>query len=334
MAAEPARRIIADPARIRAVIEQAQQSGFIVGEDGQRREIGRWSLTPDRGRLLGELCRAEGVGATLEIGMAWGLSTLYILEALAQAHPDASPHVVMDPYERERFHNGGLRAIRDADAEHMLEFYPEPSEIVLPRLIEQRRQFDLVFIDGDHRFDGVFVDAVLANKLLKPGAVMVLDDAWFDPVFLTCRFLETNYGYELIGAAKGGGEAGSAYRDAPRISESDGGFNPAFWRPQMRAYRKPLLERERGFFDFMRFELTDLDLPREAYKPRVNLLSHEALDAMSRGDSPAARRLLVRALRLDPLRAKTYFRLVRTLLPGWVARATSGPRHRPKKGVR
>jgi predicted O-methyltransferase YrrM len=333
-AADARREAAPEAARIRATIERIQETGIVAGGDGRRHEIGRWSLTPRRGRMLGDLCRAQGVKATLEIGMAWGLSTLYILEALADAHPDASCHVVMDPYERERFHDGGLSAVRAAGAEQMLEFYPEPSEIVLPRMLERGRQFDLVFIDGDHRFDGVFVDAVLANKLLKPGAVMVLDDAWFDPVYLTCKFLESNYGYELIGEVKGSGDTAQAYREAPRISDSEGALNPAFWRAQMRAYRKPLIERERGFFDFVRFELTELDLPREAYKPHVNLLSHDALDALARGEVRLARRLLMRALRLDPLRAKTYFRFVRTYLPGWMARATSGERRRAKQEAR
>jgi predicted O-methyltransferase YrrM len=333
-AADTAGGTAPDAARIRATIERIQGSGTVIGSDGLRHEIGRWSLTPRRGRMLGDLCRADGVKATLEIGMAWGLSTLYILEALADAHPDASCHVVMDPYEGERFHDGGLGAVRDAGAEQMLEFYREPSEIVLPRLLERGRQFDLVFIDGDHRFDGVFVDAVLANKLLKPGAVMVLDDAWFDPVFLTCKFLESNYGYELIGEVKGRGDTAQAYREAPRISGSDGDLNPAFWRAQMRAYRKPLVERERGFFDFVRFELTELDLPRAAYKPHVNLLSHDALNALAHGDERLARRLLMRALKLDPLRAKTYFRFVRTYLPAWMARATSGAGRRRKQEAR
>lgn len=328
------RAAAADPARIRAVIDRIQSSGIVTGGDGQTHEIGRWSLTPNRGRLLGQLCRAAGVEATLEIGMAWGLSTLYILEALADVHPDAAAHVVMDPFERERFYDGGLSAIREAGAEHMIDFAYEPSEIVLPRLLEQHREFDLVFIDGDHRFDGVFVDAVLANKLLRPGGVMVLDDAWFDPVFLTCRFLETNYGYELIGEVRHGGEAAPAYREAPKISEADGEMNPAFWRAQMRAYRKPTTERERGFFDFVRFELTELELPREAYRPHINLLSHDALAALERGDARLARVLLKRALKLDPLRAKTLFRLVRTYLPGWAARATSAAKNHRRKEAR
>jgi len=39
---------------------------------------------------------------------------------------------------------------------------------------------------------------VYADRLLAPGGVVVVDDSWADPVFLACRFLETNYGYTLL----------------------------------------------------------------------------------------------------------------------------------------
>jgi hypothetical protein len=43
-------------------------------------------------------------------------------------------------------------------------------------------QFDVIFIDSDHRFDGVLLDSALAWQLLRVGGYMVWDDyLWADP---------------------------------------------------------------------------------------------------------------------------------------------------------
>jgi hypothetical protein len=40
----------------------------------------------------------------------------------------------------------------------MVELHAEESQIALPRLLGEARRFHLAFVDGNHRFDGVFVD--------------------------------------------------------------------------------------------------------------------------------------------------------------------------------
>lgn len=40
----------------------------------------------------------------------------------------------------------------------LVEFHAEESQIVLPRLLAEARRFDLAFVDGNHRFEGVFLD--------------------------------------------------------------------------------------------------------------------------------------------------------------------------------
>jgi len=39
-----------------------------------------------------------------------------------------------------------------------------------------KQKFDFIYIDGDHRYEGVKRDIELAIPLLKPGGVMLLDD--------------------------------------------------------------------------------------------------------------------------------------------------------------
>jgi len=297
-----------DPGRIRARIEEIYRSTMVVGEDGVEYKVFPASVTPERGAFIRDLCRAEHAVRSLEIGMAWGLSTLFILEALAENGAGPTAHVVIDPFQSSRWHGAALRSAREAGAAAMLEFHEERSELLLPRLVDANRQFDFAFIDGNHRFDGAFVDLVFVDRLLKPGGVLIFDDVWCDPVYLVCRFAETNLGYTMVAAHP-------PRRQSSPASGPDSGM-------QMCAYRKPAQEPERGVFHFEPFF--------DGFARRKERsLRETGMRALGEGDRVTARRAFLDALRLAPLRFNTYSRLLRTFLPTPIARALTRHKHYP-----
>ncbi len=282
--------------RIRAQIEAIYRDGTILGEDGQRYTIKPTSVTPERGAFIRDLCGREQARTTLEIGMAWGLSTLFILEALAEQNASIS-HTVIDPFQTSRWYGAGRRAVHDAGWNDKVEILEEFSRVALARMETEKRQFDFIFIDGGHRFEDVFVDLIFADTLLKPGGIMIFDDSWFDPVFLTCRFAETNYGYMSAGDFPDR----SQERRRERIER----------RATIRALRKPVSASARGSFDFVPF-FEDFAADRSIEHSR---LAEQGLSALRAGNRIAARRAFIQMLRLDPYRLKTYSRLLRSFLP-------------------
>ncbi len=124
----------------------------------------------------------------VEIGMAYGVSTLSILTAL-----DENNHgrlISIDPYVG--WPTGRLVALNQVERagysdrhEHRHEF----SYTALPALIMNHTTPDLVYIDGNHNFDYAFVDCFLADKLLPVRGVMAFNDAGWRSVFKVIRFL-------------------------------------------------------------------------------------------------------------------------------------------------
>ena len=292
-------------ARIRARIDTIYSTQSVQGEDGVTYSIVPVSIPPDRGQFLLDICRAERAVNTLEIGMAWGLSTLHILQGLLENGLNQARHVVIDPWEAQIYHNAALRILRELGIDRNVEFYPEPSGIVLPRLAAHGRRFDLAFIDGDHKFDSVFIDLFYVDQLLKPGGVALFDDMGWDGVHLACRFAETNYGYESIGELP-----------RPKVSEKSG-------RPVIRAYRKPLEPIERDQFHFVPF-FDNFVSNRFGSHLNASSLRFQGLTALRDCRRAQARRYFCQALALEPLHLKTYFRLLRTFLPMWLVRPLSG----------
>ena len=97
-----------DSERIGAFIARIYDEGSVTGADGSTFDIRPLSVTPERGRFITDLCRSEGVCAALEIGMAWGLSTLCILAALTANDASRAAHVVTESFSNGELSPGGF----------------------------------------------------------------------------------------------------------------------------------------------------------------------------------------------------------------------------------
>jgi predicted O-methyltransferase YrrM len=139
----------------------------------------------------------EGAARTIEIGLGYGISALFVCEGLLSNGDAAASHVVVDPYQATRFGGCGLQVLEEAGLAWLVEHHPEESQIALPRLLSERRHFDLAFVDGNHRFDGIFLDLVYLGRLLHPGAIVVVDDYQLPAVARAASFCLTNLGWTL-----------------------------------------------------------------------------------------------------------------------------------------
>jgi predicted O-methyltransferase YrrM len=139
---------------------------------------------PDRfshvGRSTGELLQRVIADlqpkVSLEIGLAYGVSTLFICEAIA-ALPDPGVHIILDPFQNGKWRGVGLKNLERAGFGRLVEFHEERSELALARFVAEGRRVDFAFIDGLHRYDQAFVEFYFVNRLLRPGGVVLFDDA-------------------------------------------------------------------------------------------------------------------------------------------------------------
>jgi predicted O-methyltransferase YrrM len=149
------------------------------------------AIGPTEGAALSEWVRREGALRTIETGLGYAVSTLFICEGLLANGPGGR-HVAIDPNRLDsldRLEEGGVR--------DLVEFYPEESQIVLPRLLSEGRRFDLAFIDGNHRFEGAFLDLVYCGRLLEPGAVAFVDDMQLPAIRRATSFCVSNLGWTI-----------------------------------------------------------------------------------------------------------------------------------------
>jgi predicted O-methyltransferase YrrM len=149
------------------------------------------------GALLAEIVGLVDPSTSLEIGMAYGISTLHVCEALsALGHP--ARHIVMDPFQSTQWRGIGLKNLARAGFDSLIEFHERRSELVLPALLEKETTIDFALVDGWHTFDQVMVEFYYIDRLLRVGGVVVFDDADRPSVNRVVRYALNYPGYEAF----------------------------------------------------------------------------------------------------------------------------------------
>lgn len=155
------------------------------------------SVTPAEAEALRRWVERERAARTIEIGLGYGVSALAVCEGLVRNAGDDARHVVIDPFQETRFGGAGLRLLEEAGVAALVELHREESQLVLPRLVAEGRRFDLAFVDGNHRFDAVFLDLVYLGRLVRGGGIVFLDDYQLPAVARAVSFCTTNLGWTL-----------------------------------------------------------------------------------------------------------------------------------------
>ncbi len=169
-----------------------------VLEDSQGNLINPFpTATPyDTGMIFKELIQKNHLERTLEIGMAYGLSTMFI----CQSHHDkgSGSHIAIDPFQSTMWKSIGMLNIKRAGLSEKLQLFEAFSYEVLPQLLAEGKKIDFAFIDGSHQFDYTLVDFFYVDKLLEVGGYVVFDDIWMPGIRKVLYFILKNRGYEIV----------------------------------------------------------------------------------------------------------------------------------------
>jgi len=148
--------------------------------------------------ILRDTLVAESARVVIEVGLAYGSSALAIGEALCATGIADVSHIVIDPFQETAYDNVGWDALKAAGLAEHTRFVGEASSVVLARLTANGLVADAAFVDGSHRFHEVFVDLYFLRKLVRPGGLVILDDASWPSVATAVRYFELNLGWRPV----------------------------------------------------------------------------------------------------------------------------------------
>jgi len=191
-------KLAGSAARIRSIIDRLIADGSMIAEaDGSTHDVRAVAISAGEGEALKRWVLREKASKTIEIGLAYGVSALYICEGLIESGDPHARHVVLDPFQARRFANCGLQVLEEGGVRSLVEYHDEMSQIALAGFLKEGRQFDLGFVDGNHRFDSAFVDLFYLGRLLRKAGVILLDDYNLPGIRRAVSFFLTNLDWSV-----------------------------------------------------------------------------------------------------------------------------------------
>jgi predicted O-methyltransferase YrrM len=200
---------------VNPVLEDIYRTGRCFDLTGRERKV--TGAVPRKDALiLQDMVRFVKAKTTLETGVAFGLSTLAICEALAEGRtstdyadytdssgPDSgrgsqAKHYGVDPEQNTVHAGAALASLKRAKLDSVFELLEGPSHLMLPKLLEKGVVLDLGFIDGWHTFDYTLLDFFYIDKMLRPGGVVLLHDRSWPSKQKVIRFIMTHRRYKEL----------------------------------------------------------------------------------------------------------------------------------------
>ena len=125
---------LGDPGAIplNPILADILSSGTVQTADGRNR-IAHGRISEDVGHLLQRMIREQKPKVSIEVGLANGVSALFLCEALTEV--EASKHYVIDPNQSSQWNSIGIQNLERAGYGGLIELREEPSYLALPTLL-------------------------------------------------------------------------------------------------------------------------------------------------------------------------------------------------------
>jgi len=171
------------------------RAGEVVATDGSHIPL-HSGVSEQEGLFLTSLVREVRPRVSLEIGLAFGISALFLCDELQKV--GAERHIVIDPCQSSDWKNVGIENLRRAGVIDLVDFHESPAHLALPKLLQEGIEVDFAFIDGLHTFDHALLDFYYGDLLLRVGGMLVFDDANWPALRSVIRFVLRNRRYRPV----------------------------------------------------------------------------------------------------------------------------------------
>ncbi|MFZ0637855.1 MAG: class I SAM-dependent methyltransferase [Candidatus Acidiferrales bacterium] len=180
--------------------EEILKTGRVKTVDGRKTVRVQSETSPTICEFLKTLVVETTARVTLEVGLAFGVSALFICEGLREA--GGQRHIAIDPNQTTQYQGIGIENARRAGFGDLVELREEASYVVLPELLASGVELDFAYIDGWHTLDYALVDFFYVDLMLKVGGIVAMDDCYFNGVHPVCRYIATNRAYRVRGVVE------------------------------------------------------------------------------------------------------------------------------------
>lgn len=170
---------------------------------------------------------------TLELGLGEaGSVTVFAACHKTLGHAPAQQHVAIDPFQYSLSKGRGGQLLECAGLAGYVETVISSAQIALPKMVEERRSFGIIYIDAAKRADDIMCMFYFAKLMLDKGGFLLIDDCACPGVRSLLRHIARNERKFFEGVPR------SHYRDVGTIGEIIFCVAKRFGKVNMAAFRK------------------------------------------------------------------------------------------------
>jgi predicted O-methyltransferase YrrM len=200
---------------LNTLIEILETGTIEINSTGER--VTLHSHTPKgQGLFLQQMYDLVKPSKSLEVGLAYGISTLFILEKCRQYNSAEKCHVIIEPFP---WGNTALYNITKEGLEKYIDIRNELSDKVIPSMYLNNDRIQFAYVDTTKVFDTVLQDFYFIDKILDVGGIIIIDDASTGGINMVIRFISTLPHYKAVGKFDQQ-QSGKLYSIGERIFEA------------------------------------------------------------------------------------------------------------------
>jgi predicted O-methyltransferase YrrM len=141
-----------------------------IRRSSQEQGLPAIEVSAQQGKLLTLLVQLSAAQSVLELGTLGGYSTVCLARGVGKTGYVATVENNPEYAAAARIH------LKQAEVYNRVDLFEGEALNVLYNLGTQGRNFDFVFIDADKEHNWTYVQTVLAQHLVKPGSVIMVDN--------------------------------------------------------------------------------------------------------------------------------------------------------------
>lgn len=168
-----------------------------INEQGDRIPL-HSNTSKDQGLFLQRIFDKVKPARSLEVGFAYGISSLFILEKHRENGSTDGAHIVIEP--DSYWGNAAVYNIEKEGLSNYLQIHKDYSDKILTKLFQENYRIQYAYVDTTKQFDVIMQDFYFINKILDVGGVIILDDcggSW-PGVQRVARFINTLPHYKVL----------------------------------------------------------------------------------------------------------------------------------------
>jgi predicted O-methyltransferase YrrM len=134
-------------------------------------------MTLKKAQVMQDFIHKHNISSILELGFYHGVSTCYMAAAIEEV--DRGSIVSIDLESAQKRQPNIEELLGKCGYLDKVEFYYEPSSYnwrLMKLIEEQKRTFDLCYLDGGHDWYNTGLAFFLVDKVLQPGGWIIFDD--------------------------------------------------------------------------------------------------------------------------------------------------------------